>query len=112
MSPQTEILCCYNQLHELYSAYMPFVVGGGLFVKTQAQYNLGDLLAMRVQLLQEVNHYAIQGKVVWITPAFAQLNKPMGIGLQFVAGNGQALKLNIEAHLASMLNCNEMTYTI
>ena len=37
----------------LYSAYMPFVRGGGLFVPTAKRYNLGDEVFILLTLMDE-----------------------------------------------------------
>ena len=52
----------------LYAAYMPFLKGGGIFIPTSRQYQLGEEVFMLLSLMDDPNRIAVQGKVVWITP--------------------------------------------
>ena len=50
----------------LYSAYMPFLQNGGLFVPTNKAYSIGDEVFMLLTLMDEPEKIPIAGKVVWI----------------------------------------------
>ncbi|OGV40393.1 MAG: hypothetical protein A3F46_01545 [Legionellales bacterium RIFCSPHIGHO2_12_FULL_42_9] len=76
--------CVFKTIDSLYQSYMPFLQGGGLFLKTNEQYELGDFVLLHVSLLDDGTVYPISGKVAWITPKGAQANKPAGIGVQFI----------------------------
>ena len=91
---------------------MPFIKGGGLFVRTKAAYELGDSVSLSVQLLNEPDSYVIEGKVVWLTPKGAQGNKPIGIGIQFIGENSRHFCNKIETLLAGMLKSTQNTDTI
>ena len=52
----------------LYSAYMPFVKGGGLFIPTKKHYRLGDEVFMLLTLMDESEKIPVAGRIVWITP--------------------------------------------
>ena len=52
----------------LYSAYMPFLENGGLFVPTNKGYHVGDEVFMLLTLMDEPEKIPIAGKVVWVTP--------------------------------------------
>src|SRR6267142_2404443 len=67
----------------LYAAYMPFLRGGGIFIPTSRQYQLGEEVFMLLSLMDDPNRIAVQGKVVWITPEGVQGNRTQGIGVQF-----------------------------
>ena len=67
----------------LYSAYMPFLQYGGLFVPTNKTYDIGDEVFMLLTLMDEPEKIPIAGKVVWVTPRGAQGNRTAGIGVQF-----------------------------
>ena len=67
----------------LYAAYMPFLKGGGIFIPTSRQYQLGEEVFMLLSLMDDPNRIAVQGKVVWITPEGVQGNRTQGIGVQF-----------------------------
>ena len=75
----------------LYSAFMPFVKNGGLFIPTTKEYKLDDEVFMLLTLIDESEKTPVAGKVVWITPQGAQGNKAAGIGVQFSEqDNGQS----------------------
>ncbi|HUH90196.1 MAG TPA: pilus assembly protein PilZ, partial [Lysobacter sp.] len=53
------------------------------------------------------------GKVIWVTPAGAQGNRPAGIGIQFGEGaEGETVKGKIEALLAGTLDAERATHTM
>lgn len=106
------INCLFPNEASLYLAYMPFVKGGGLFVRTNHNYALGELVQLSVKLLEEQEPYLVDGKVVWITPKGAQGNKPPGIGIQFIGENSRYLCNKIETYLAGMLKSSQLTDTI
>ena len=59
----------------LYSAYMPFVTNGGLFVATDKNYKLGEEIFLLLNIMDEPEKIPVAGKVVWITPQGAQGNR-------------------------------------
>jgi len=69
----------------LYSAYMPFLQYGGLFVPTNKAYDIGDEVFMLLTLMDEPEKIPIAGKVVCVTQRGAQGNRTAGIGVQFAA---------------------------
>lgn len=97
----------------LYSAYMPFLKSGGIFVPTPRRYFLGDEVFLLLTLPDSVERLPVAGKVVWVTPAGAQGNRPAGIGVQFGdTAEGEAVKGKIEALLAGMLAAERATHTM
>lgn len=106
------INCSFSSEASLYLAYMPFVKGGGLFIRTNHIYSLDDVVDLSVNLINEQEPYLVSGKVVWITPRGAQGNKPPGIGVQFTGENSRYLCNKIETYLAGMLKSTQMTDTI
>ncbi|MEP5765512.1 MAG: PilZ domain-containing protein [Halieaceae bacterium] len=95
----------------LYSAYMPFLHHGGLFVPTNKPYNVGDEVFMLLNLMDEPDKIPIAGKVVWITPKGAQGNRTAGIGVQFSEEDATA-NSKIENHLAGSLESDRPTHTM
>ncbi len=95
----------------LYSAYMPFLQHGGLFVPTNKEYKIGDEVFMLLNLMDEPDKIPIAGKVVWITPKGAQGNRTAGIGVQFSEEDAQA-NAKIENHLAGSLDSDRPTHTM
>lgn len=70
-------------IDEVYSAWMPFVRHGGLFLKTTKRYSLGDPVFLVVTLPGSSERHAVACHVCWYTPARAQESRVEGIGLQF-----------------------------
>ena len=106
------INCTFSSEESLYLAYMPFIKGSGLFVRTKISYELGSPVSLSVQLLNEPEVYLVEGVVVWITPKGAQGNKPAGIGVQFSGENSRQFCNKIETYLAGMLKSTQITDTI
>ena len=97
----------------LYSAYMPFLKHGGVFVTTTKRYFLGDEVFLLLTLPESNERLPVAGKVVWVTPPGAQGNRPAGIGVQFAdSAEGYAVKGKIEAILAGTLNSDKPTQTM
>ena len=95
----------------LYSAYMPFLKDGGLFVPTNKSYKIGDEVFMLLTLMDEAEKIPIAGKVIWVTPRGAQGNRTAGIGVQF-SEQDAAANAKIENHLAGTLNSDRPTHTM
>jgi type IV pilus assembly protein PilZ len=95
----------------LYSAYMPFLEYGGLFVPTNKTYDIGDEVFMLLTLMDEPEKIPIAGKVVWVTPRGAQGNRTAGIGVQFSEQDANA-NSKIENHLAGSLSSDRPTHTM
>ena len=106
------IHCNFSSEASLYLAYMPFVKGGGLFVRTVQNHSLSEEVDLSLTLLNEPEPYTIEAKVVWITPKGAQGNKPAGIGLQFMGDNSRNITNKIETCLAGMLKSTQPTDTL
>ena len=95
----------------LYSAYMPFLENGGLFVPTNKSYKVGDEVFMLLTLMDEPEKIPIAGRVVWVTPRGAQGNRNAGIGVQFSEQDAEA-NTKIENHLAGSLSSDRPTHTM
>lgn len=96
----------------LYSTYMPFVQGGGLFLPTKNnKYKLGDELVLNLLLLEEVERISVNCKVIWITPIGAQGNRAPGIGVRFMDDRSR-IRAKIEDHLVGLLNSDKGTHTM
>jgi type IV pilus assembly protein PilZ len=96
----------------LYAAYIPFINGGGLFIPTKKDYNLGDEVFMLLTLMDEPEKIPVAGKVVWITPIGAQGNRAAGIGVQFSDQDDGAARNKIEGLLAGALESDRPTHTM
>ena len=96
----------------LYSAYMPFVQGGGLFIPTNKEYKIGEEVFMLLSLPDASDKLRVIGHVIWITP-LTQGNRPQGIGVQFSEkSGGTEARLKIEALLGGALKSGRPTHTM
>lgn len=98
--------------HALYLAYMSFLEGGGLFVPTNDEYQLGDEVFMLVTLPEQEERKGIAGRVAWITPRGATSPRVPGIGVQISAQNNGELQRQIETILAGIVNAERPTRTL
>ena len=96
----------------LYAAYMPFVKGGGLFIPTKKDYQLGEEVFMLLTLMDDSEKIPVAGKIVWVTPAGAQGNRAAGIGVQFSGQDDGAARNKIEGFLAGALESDRPTHTM
>lgn len=96
----------------LYMSYMPFVAGGGLFVPTKKDHNLGDEMFLLVRIMDEVDPVQISGKVVWISPVGALGNRPRGVGIQFIGDDARKIANLIESKLGASLSLTRSTHTM
>ena len=97
----------------LYNAYMPYLKHGGIFVPTPKRYFLGDEVFLLLTLPESSERLPVASRVVWVTPAGAQGNRPAGIGVQFSDGvEGENVKGKIEALLAGTLGSERATHTM
>lgn len=94
----------------MFNAYMPFVQGGGLFVETSKQHNLGDEVFLLVEFMDQSEPIPVAAKVIWVTPKGSTTYKP-GIGIQLTNDNRELMN-NIETQIAEMLNSTKPTYTM
>lgn len=60
----------------LYSAYMPFVKGGGIFVPTPKRYMLGDEVFLLLTLPDSSERLPVAGKVIWTTRPVRRATAP------------------------------------
>ena len=97
---------------DLYSAYMPFIMNGGVFIPTSELFELGEEVMLDLRLIKDPERQVCAGTVAWITPAGAQGGKPAGIGIQFNDDDSTILRGRIETHLAGKLNSSDATHTM
>lgn len=95
----------------LYSAYMPFIKHGGLFIPTNKDYKLGDEVFLLLNLMDEPDKIPVAGKVIWITPKGAQGNRQAGVGVQF-SDQDDTARRTIENYLAGSLESDRPTHTM
>jgi type IV pilus assembly protein PilZ len=104
--------CEIKDVSELHKLYMPFVENGGIFVKSNNKYTLGDEVFLLLSLMDE-ERFPVTGKVIWVTPQGAGGLKHPGIGVQF-ADNSEMMQIRtkIETILAPFKGDNIPTETM
>jgi type IV pilus assembly protein PilZ len=113
MTQQGILSLSIKDRHALYSAYMPFVQGGGLFVQSTKRFKLGDEVFLLLTLMELEERLPIPGRVVWITPPGSQGNRRPGIGVQFAdTPDGAHARTIIETNLANLLSSDRKTNTM
>jgi len=98
--------------NSLYASYMPFIKNGGLFVKTNKPYKLGDEVFMLLTLMDQKERLPVAGQVIWVTPPGAQGNRISGIGVQFGDQDNGAVRNQIEGLLAGALQSDRPTHSM
>ena len=68
---------------ELYKSYMPFLLKGGVFIKTNDHYELDEEIECHLTLPNIQEEFIVPGKVKWITPSPANEGFTPGIGVHF-----------------------------
>jgi type IV pilus assembly protein PilZ len=97
----------------LFSAYMPFLKNGGIFVPTNKAYRIGEEIYLILTLLDDPSKYPIAGKVAWVTPGGAGNNKSQGIGVHFPSDeSGIRVKLRVEEVLGATVRSSRATHTL
>ncbi|MFA6051813.1 MAG: PilZ domain-containing protein [Methylobacter sp.] len=96
----------------LYSAYMPFVINGGLFIPTNREYEMGQEVFMLLNLMEETERLPIAGKIIWITPPGSDGYRSCGVGVQFSDQDGGMARNKIETYLAGSLENDRSTHTM
>ncbi len=97
---------------ELYLAYMPFIMNGGLFIPTHKSYKMGQSISLKIRLIDEIIDTIVLGKIIWITPPKTENHKMCGIGVQFLKEDNGETKTKIESLLASNKATRKSTYTM
>lgn len=96
----------------LYAAFMPFIKNGGLFIPTSKRYRIGDEIFLLLRLMDEPERIPVAGRVVWVTPAGAEGNRAVGVGIQFSEQDKGVARRKIEDYLAGMLTSERPTHTM
>jgi len=99
-----------NDRGALQAAYMSFVEGGGIFVPTTQQYNLGDEVFLLLGLMDESERLPLPAKVCWVTTSGG--NETAGIGVQFIGDNAAGVTRSIEDTLGGLVNSERETHTM
>ncbi|MGH8278438.1 MAG: PilZ domain-containing protein [Gammaproteobacteria bacterium] len=96
----------------LYSAYMPFIKNGGLFIPTNKPYQLGDEVFVLLQLIDADEKLPVAARVVWVTPRSTNRTRAPGIGIQFSEQDKGDTQRKIEALLGTAVRADRPTHTL
>ncbi len=97
----------------LFSAYMPLLKDGGIFIQTSRDYALGDELYLLLTLPEDPQRYAVAGLVAWVTPANTLTGRTQGVGIRFPSdARGAAVKRKIEDSLGALLLSDRLNLTV
>ena len=95
----------------LYQHYMSFVEGGGLFVPTKKNYELGDDVFFLLSIYLRPEPIPMTGKVVWVTHKGSGSFKVQGVGVQLSEEHAE-LKVDIEQALTGTVHSHNLTLTM
>lgn len=101
----------FDNLHQLYRAYMPFITHGGLFIASNDTFTLGAKVKVSCILPDSDITTEFDGVVVWLNPLGAQGGRPVGAGIQ-ISENDKQIRAMIETQLSSKLASVELTSTM
>lgn len=96
---------------ELFKCYMPFVHGGGLFIKTNMPFKLGESVSVILTLPDALEPELFDSEVIWVNPQGAQNVHPPGVGV-LLNNSENKLQVKIEKLVGTLLNSPEPTYTM
>ena len=96
----------------LYSAYMPFVTNGGLFIPTNRPYQYGDEVFILISLMEEEEKIPVAANIVWMAPKGPGNYRPAGIGVRFSDEDKGVIRGKIETYLAGEMERTQPTNTM
>jgi len=101
----------FKDKQALYSCYMPFVKGGGLFLPITRQCKLGEEVFVLLTLMDDPERIPVTGKVIWINPRHQGM-RAAGVGIQLSGEEGDKARRKIETFLAGALQADRPTNTM
>ncbi len=101
----------FDNTHQLYRAYMPFITSSGLFINMPSPLAIGTLLLVQYKLPSDNNVYQFSGAVVWSNQPGTPGGRPIGVGVK-IDSDDQIHRQRIEKLLISELNSGDLTCTM
>lgn len=96
----------------LYSSYMPYVKGCGIFIENEDEHQLGDEAFLLITLPSDGGKFAASAKVVWINPKQKMGKRVPGIGLQILGREADKMRDKIEEILGKKVTSPLPTATM
>ncbi len=95
----------------LQAAYLPYILGGGLFVVSDQAVKLGDEVFVLANLPEQTQKIPLTGKVVWVS--YKQIgSKPQGFAIQLSGEKGNYYKIEAEKLLAGSMSLDRPSFTM
>ncbi len=95
----------------LLASYMPYVIGGGLFVPSKNPVKMGDEVFVLAGLPEQAQKTPLTGKVIWISQKQNGI-KPQGFAIQLIGEKGIYYKMEVEKLLAGSLSLDRPNFTM
>ena len=95
----------------LYHSFMPYVVGGGLFISSKVSIHMGEEISVCATLPEQEQEFLLKAKVVWVSQKQNGV-KPQGFGIQFLGEDGVFYKAEAEKLLAGIKANARSSYTM
>lgn len=93
----------------LRQAYMPFILGGGLFIQTTLVFAVNDMVRLTIALPDCDEVLQTSARVVWLAAATNPVAR--GVGVQFIHDRSQ-LRHCIERQLGPLVQAPIATLTM
>jgi type IV pilus assembly protein PilZ len=100
-----------SDIETLYASYMPYVVGGGLFIPTKQPIKLGEEVFVLATLPEQSQKIPLTGKVIWISQKQNGI-KLQGFGMQLTGEKGVYYKSEAEKILTGIKSEGRTSYTM
>ena len=98
-------------IETLYASYMPYVVGGGLFIPTKQPVKLGEEVFVLATLPEQSQKIPLTGKVIWVSQKQNGI-KLQGFGMQLTGEKGVYYKSEAEKLLTGLKSERRTSYTM
>ena len=100
-----------NDRATLQASYMPYILGGGLFVPSKQAVKMGDEVFVLAGLPEQSQKVPLTGKVVWISQKQNGI-KPHGFAIQLSGEKGTYYKMEAEKMLAGSMSLDRPNFTM
>ena len=100
-----------NDRATLQASYMPYILGGGLFVPSKQAVKMGDEVFVLAGLPEQSQKVPLTGKVIWISQKQNGI-KPQGFAIQLSGEKGNYYKMEAEKMLAGSMSLDRPNFTM
>src|SRR5690606_4946847 len=98
-------------IETLFASYMPYVVGGGLFIPSTQLVTVSEEVFVLTTLPEQTQKVPLTGKVIWVSQKQNGI-KPQGFGIQLTGEKGVFVK-NAADRVVAGLNADvRKSYTM